>query len=82
MWAVRPQIRMGNHFSNLIMKIELSQDQVSLVLYCLEGYVAGLDDSPDVANEDHVRLINEIDPIFEILENVGYDPSQDAASYT
>ena len=43
------------------MNIELSEDQVSLILYCLEGYVQGNDD------ED---LINEVDDIFKILENV------------
>ena len=43
------------------MKIELSEDQVSLILYCLEGYVQGNDDQD---------LIDEVDGIFEILENV------------
>ena len=43
------------------MKIELSEDQVSLILYCLEGYMQGNDDQD---------LIDEVDSIFEILENV------------
>jgi len=47
--------------THYFMNIELSEDQVSLILYCLEGYVQGNDD------ED---LINEVDDIFKILENV------------
>jgi len=39
----------------------LSEDQRSLILYCLEGYMQGNDD------ED---LINEVDEIFAVLENM------------
>ena len=45
------------------MKVELTEDQISLILYCLEGYVQG--------NDDH-KLIEEVDEIFEVLENVEF----------
>ena len=45
------------------MKVELTEDQISLILYCLEGYVQG--------NDDH-ELIEEVDEIFEVLENIEF----------
>ena len=43
------------------MKIDLTENQVSLILYCLAGYVQG--------NDDH-DLFAEVDEIFEVLENI------------
>ena len=45
------------------MKVELTENQVSLILYCLEGYVQG--------NDDH-ELVEEVDEIFEVLENIPF----------
>ena len=45
------------------MKVELTEDQISLILYCLEGYVQG--------NDDH-QLVEEVDEIFEVLENIEF----------
>ena len=45
------------------MKVELTEDQISLILYCLEGYVQG--------NDDH-KLVEEVDEIFEVLENIEF----------
>ena len=45
------------------MKVELTEDQISLILYCLEGYVQG--------NDDH-DLVEEVDEIFEVLENIEF----------
>ena len=45
------------------MKVELTENQVSLILYCLEGYVQG--------NDDH-ELVEEVDEIFEVLENIEF----------
>ena len=49
--------------TSLTMKVELTENQVSLILYCLEGYVQG--------NDDH-DLIEEVDEIFEVLENIEF----------
>ncbi len=49
--------------TSLTMKVELTENQVSLILYCLEGYVQG--------NDDH-DLVEEVDEIFEILENIEF----------
>jgi len=49
--------------TSLTMKVELTENQVSLILYCLEGYVQG--------NDDH-DLVEEVDEIFEVLENIEF----------
>ena len=51
------------HLGFIPLKVELSENQVSLILYCLEGYVQG--------NDDH-NLIEEVDEIFEVLENTEF----------
>ena len=40
---------------------DLTKDQISTILYVLEGYVQGNDDE---------ELCQEVDEIFEVLENV------------
>ena len=42
----------------------LTGRQISTVLFCLEGYVAGLDDLV-TQNENDKNLITELDPIFK-----------------
>ena len=44
----------------------LTEEQISTILYCLEGYVAGLDDC--IPQEDDDKLVAEIDEIFEEIE--------------
>ena len=44
----------------------LTEDQLSTILYVLEGYVAGLDDC--IPQEDDDKLVAEIDEIFEEIE--------------
>ena len=46
----------------------LTGRQISTVLFCLEGYVAGLDDLV-TQNENDKNLITELDPIFQELES-------------
>ena len=46
----------------------LTGRQISTVLFCLEGYVAGLDDLV-TQNENDKNLIAELDPIFKELES-------------
>ena len=43
------------------MLVNLSKDEMSLILYVLEGYVQGNDDE---------ELLAEIDPIFEKFEGI------------
>ena len=44
----------------------LTEQQLSTILYVLEGYVAGLDDC--IPQEDDDKLVAEIDEIFEEIE--------------
>ena len=44
----------------------LTEDQLSTILYVLEGYVAGLDDC--IPQEGDEQLVAEIDGIFEEIE--------------
>ena len=46
-------------FPQTPLKLTLREEQISTILYCLEGYVQGNDD------ED---LVEELDEIFEVLE--------------
>ena len=41
------------------LKLTLREEQISTILYCLEGYVQGNDDE---------ELVEELDEIFEVLE--------------
>ena len=49
------------------LNLTLREGQISTILYCLEGYVAGLDDVV-TQNENDKELIEEVDEIFEVLE--------------
>ena len=46
-------------FPQTPLKLTLSEEQISTILFCLEGYVQGNDDE---------ELVEELDEIFEVLE--------------
>jgi predicted HAD superfamily phosphohydrolase len=46
-------------FPQTPLKLTLREEQISTILYCLEGYVQGNDDT---------ELVEELDEIFEVLE--------------
>jgi len=46
-------------FPQTPLKLTLREEQISTILYCLEGYVQGNDDE---------ELVEELDKIFEVLE--------------
>ena len=46
-------------FPQTPLKLTLREEQISTILYCLEGYVQGNDDE---------ELVEEVDEIFEVLE--------------
>ena len=50
--------------SNIPHKVTLTEDQISTILYTMEGYMQGSDD-----NEDS-QFHQDVDDIFEILETV------------
>ena len=50
--------------SNIPHKVTLTEDQISTILYTMEGYMQGSDD-----NEDS-KFQQDVDDIFEILETV------------
>ena len=50
--------------SNIPHKVTLTEDQISTILYTMEGYMQGSDD-----NEDS-KFHQDVDTIFEILETV------------
>ena len=51
------KIRSG--FPQTPINLNLREEQISTILYCLEGYVQGNDDD---------ELVEEVDEIFEVLE--------------
>ena len=51
------KIRSG--FPQTPINLNLREEQISTILYCLEGYVQGNDDE---------ELVEEVDEIFEVLE--------------
>ena len=53
-----PRIR--SEFPQTPINLSLKEEQISTILYCLEGYVQGNDDE---------ELVEEIDEIFEVLES-------------
>ena len=59
--------KIRSEFSQTPLNLTLREGQISTILYCLEGYVAGLDDVV-TQNESDKELIEEIDEIFEVLE--------------
>ena len=48
--------------------VTLTEGQISTILYCLEGYVAGLDDC--IPQEGDEQLIKDVDNIFGTLEGI------------
>ena len=46
-------------FPQTPLNLTLREEQISTILYCLEGYVQGNDDE---------ELVEELDEIFEVLE--------------
>ena len=64
-----------NRYLNTTHKCNLTGAELSTILYCLEGYVAGLDDVEydEIANTDEQqdqKLINTVDRIFVELQSV------------
>ena len=59
--------KLRSEFPQTPINLTLREEQISTILYCLEGYVAGLDDV--VTQDDNDKeLIEEVDEIFEVLE--------------
>ena len=52
--------KLRSDFPQTPLKLTLREEQISTILYCLEGYVQGNDDT---------ELVEEIDEIFEVLES-------------
>ena len=50
--------------SNIPHKVTLTEDQISTILYTMEGYMQGSDDSEDS------KFHQDVDNIFEQLEGV------------
>ena len=59
--------KIKSEFPQTPLNLTLREGQISTILYCLEGYVAGLDDVV-TQNESDKELIEEVDEIFEVLE--------------
>ena len=51
--------KIRSDFPQTPLNLTLREEQISTILYCLEGYVQGNDDE---------ELVEEIDEIFEVLE--------------
>ena len=51
--------KIRSEFPQTPIKLTLREEQISTILYCLEGYAQGNDDT---------ELVEEIDEIFEELE--------------
>ena len=52
--------KIRSEFPQTPLNLTLREEQISFILYCLEGYVQGNDDE---------ELVEEIDKIFEVLES-------------
>ena len=52
--------KIRSEFPQTPINLTLREEQISTILYCLEGYVQGNDDT---------ELVEEVDEIFEILES-------------
>ena len=59
--------KIRSEFPQTPLNLTLREGQISTILYCLEGYVAGVDDVV-TQNESDKELIEEVDEIFEVLE--------------
>ena len=51
--------KIRSDFPQTPLNLTLREDQISTILYCLEGYSQGNDD---------FELVEELDEIFEVLE--------------
>ena len=51
--------KIRSEFPQTPLNLTLREEQISTILYCLEGYVQGNDD---------YELVEELDEIFEVLE--------------
>ena len=51
--------KIRSDFPQTPLNLTLREEQISTILYCLEGYVQGNDDE---------ELVDELDEIFEVLE--------------
>ena len=51
--------KIRSKFPQTPLNLTLREEQISTILYCLEGYVQGNDDE---------ELVEELDEIFEVLE--------------
>ena len=51
--------KLRSGFPQTPINLTLREEQISTILYCLEGYVQGNDDE---------ELVEELDEIFEVLE--------------
>jgi len=52
--------KLRSEFPQTPLNLTLREEQISTILYCLEGYVQGNDDD---------ELVEELDEIFEVLES-------------
>ena len=52
--------KIRSEFPQTPLNLTLREEQISTILYCLEGYAQGNDDE---------ELVDEIDEIFEVLES-------------
>ena len=64
-----------NRYLYSLHKVNLTGAELSTILYCLEGYVAGLDDVEydEIANtneQQDQKLVNTVDRIFVELQSV------------
>ena len=51
--------KIRSDFPQTPLNLTLREEQISTILYCLEGYVQGNDDE---------ELVEEVEEIFEVLE--------------
>ena len=51
--------KIRSEFPQTPLNLTLREEQISTILYCLEGYAQGNDDE---------ELVDELDEIFEVLE--------------
>ena len=52
--------KLRSEFPQTPLNLTLREEQISTILYCLEGYAQGNDDD---------ELVDELDEIFEVLES-------------
>ena len=52
--------KIRSEFPQTPINLTLREEQISTILYCLEGYAQGNDDE---------ELVDELDEIFEVLES-------------